>query len=80
MTKTISIQKLKKRENLMGYLFASPWLLGLIVLGMFPIIASFYISFTNYDMISDPKFIGFRNYEILFTNDGLFWQSLGNTV
>jgi multiple sugar transport system permease protein len=80
MAKTISIQKLKKQENLMGYLFASPWLLGLIVLGAFPIIASFYISFTNYDMISNPRFVGFANYQILFTNDNLFWQSLGNTV
>jgi multiple sugar transport system permease protein len=79
MTKTISIKKLKKQENLIGYLFASPWLLGLIVLGAFPILASFYISFTNYDMISAPKFIGLANYRILFTNDALFWKSLGNT-
>jgi len=79
MTKTISIKKLKKQENLIGYLFASPWLLGLIVLGAFPILASFYISFTNYDMISTPRFIGLANYRILFTNDVLFWKSLGNT-
>ena len=39
MAKTISMQKLKRQENMMGYLFASPWLLGLIVLGLFPIIA-----------------------------------------
>ncbi len=80
MSKTISIQKLKKQENLMGYLFASPWLLGLIVLGAFPILASFYISFTTYDMIAAPRFIGFENYRILFTNDDLFWKSLGNTL
>lgn len=79
MAKTVSIQKLKKQENLIGYLFASPWLLGLIVLGAFPILASFYISFTNYDMISSPNFVGFANYRILFTNDALFWKSLGNT-
>lgn len=79
MAKTISMQKLKRQENMMGYLFASPWLLGLIVLGLFPIIASFYISFTNYDMISSPRFIGLANYTILFTNDQLFWKSLGNT-
>jgi multiple sugar transport system permease protein len=77
--KSLSMQKLKKQENLMGYLFASPWLLGLIILGMFPILASFYISFTNYDMLSFPRFIGFANYRILFTNDNLFWKSMGNT-
>jgi multiple sugar transport system permease protein len=64
----------------MGYLFASPWMSGLILLGFFPIIMSLFISFTNYDMISDPRFIGFENYRILFTNDSLFWKSLGNTV
>lgn len=79
MAKTISMQKLKKQENLMGYLFASPWLLGLIVLGMFPILASLYISFTNYNMIATPRFIGLENYRILLTNDNLFWKSMGNT-
>lgn len=64
----------------MGYLFASPWLLGLIVLGFFPILMSLYISFTNYDMISKPTFIWFENYRILLTNDSLFWKSLGNTL
>jgi multiple sugar transport system permease protein len=76
---TKSINQLKKQENLIGYIFASPWLLGLILLGAFPILASLYISFTTYDMIGTPKFIGFENYVILFTNDSLFWQSLGNT-
>ncbi len=80
MAKTISITKLKKQENLIGYLFASPWLFGLIVLGMFPILASLYISFTTYNMISLPRWVGFANYRILFTNDSLFWKSLGNTV
>ena len=79
MAKTVSMQKLKKQENLMGYLFASPWLLGLIVLGMFPILASLYISFTNYNMIAIPRFVGLENYRILLTNDNLFWKSMGNT-
>lgn len=80
MAKTISIQKLKKQENLIGYLFASPWLLGLIVLGAFPIVASLFISFTSYNMISSPRWVGLANYQILFTNDDIFWKSLGNTV
>lgn len=75
-----SINRLKKQENLYGYLFASPWLIGLIVLGLFPIIMSLYISFTNYNMIDTPKFIGLENYRILLTNDDLFWKSLYNTI
>lgn len=78
--KTKTLVSLKKEENLIGYLFAGPWLFGLIALGMVPILASFYLSFTNYNMIAAPDFIGFQNYLILFTNDNLFWLSLGNTV
>lgn len=80
MSKASSLTKLKKQENIIGYLFASPWIIGLIVFGAFPILASFYISFTTYDMISPPRFIGIENYMILFFNDNLFWASLGNTV
>ncbi len=77
---TSSIKKLKKQENIIGYLFASPWLLGITLLGAFPILASLYISFTTYDMISAPTFIGLKNYIILFTNDTIFWKSMWNTV
>ena len=75
-----SLNRLRKQENLMGYLFVSPWLIGLIVLGIFPIFMSLYISFTNYNMIAAPKFIGIENYRILLTNDSIFWVSLGNTL
>ncbi len=77
--KTSSIKQLRKQENIIGHLFASPWLLGITLLGAFPILASLYISFTTYDMIGAPKFIGLKNYIILFTNDEVFWQSLYNT-
>lgn len=80
MTKISSVTKLKKQENVIGYLFASPWLIGLIVLGIFPIFMSLYFSFTNYNMISAPSWVGFTNYRILLTNDDLFWKSLGNTI
>jgi multiple sugar transport system permease protein len=77
--KTQSLSRMKKRENLVGYLFASPWIFGLIVFGAFPFLASLYISFTNYNMLSFPRFIGLTNYRILFTQDPIFWKSMGNT-
>lgn len=80
MARTISVKLMKRRENIAGYLFASPWLFGLIVLGIFPILMSLYISFTNYDMIAQMRWVGLENYRILLTNDDLFWKSLGNTV
>ena len=66
MTNKVSIKKLKKQENLMGYIFASPWLIGIIVFGGFPILASLYISFTRYDMVSSPQWVGIQNYIILY--------------
>lgn len=80
MAKITTVKLMKRRENIAGYLFASPWLFGLIVLGIFPILMSLYISFTNYDMVSRMQWVGLENYRILLTNDNLFWKSLGNTV
>ena len=77
--KTQTFKQRKRKENLTGYMFAFPWLFGLIVFAAFPILASFYLSFTNYDMVGSPRWIGFTNYVILFTNDSLFYKSLGNT-
>lgn len=78
--KQLTISALKKAENRAGYLFAGPWIFGIIFFGAFPFLASLYLSFTNYNMLSDPTFIGLTNYRILLFNDSIFWMSLGNTV
>ncbi|PAT01708.1 ABC transporter permease [Candidatus Izimaplasma bacterium ZiA1] len=75
-----SIKGLRHEEKRLGYIFASPWLIGLFVFGAFPLIFSLYLSFTQYDMVGAPRFIGFDNYRILLTNDVLFWKSLFNTL
>lgn len=66
-------------ENTAGYLFISPWLIGFIVFLLGPCIYTFGLSFTNWDMISAPRFIGSRNYLDLLTDD-LFMQSLLVTI
>jgi multiple sugar transport system permease protein len=63
-----------------GLLFISPWLVGLLVFTIYPILASFYYSFTRYDVVSPPQFIGPANYIEAFTADHLFWQAVGNTL
>jgi multiple sugar transport system permease protein len=63
-----------------GLLFISPWLVGLLVFTIYPILASFYYSFTRYDVVSPPQFIGPANYIEAFTTDHLFWQAVGNTL
>jgi multiple sugar transport system permease protein len=67
------------RKSLWGYLFITPWLLGLLLFVAGPILYSLYLSFTEYDILSDPKFVGFQNYSYALTGDSLFWSSLIRT-
>jgi pectin-derived oligosaccharide transport system permease protein len=50
------------RDNKAGYLFLLPWLIGLVVITIGPMIASLYLSFTNYSLIQAPKWTGLDNY------------------
>ena len=71
--------KHKFRENLVGYLFISPWLLGFFVFTLYPFCRSFYLSLTRYNIILPPKFIGFANYKMMLFQDPVFWKSLSVT-
>lgn len=71
--------RIKRRENLYGYLFLLPWLIGFFGLFIGPGLASLYLSFTKYNVIGSPEFIGTENYVKMFTTDKLFWPSLGRT-
>ncbi|MBC7234793.1 MAG: sugar ABC transporter permease [Chloroflexi bacterium] len=64
---------------LWGYIFLSPWAIGLLVFVLGPIVASAYFGFTEYDVLSPPRWIGIANYTKAFTDDELFWPSLGRT-
>jgi multiple sugar transport system permease protein len=55
-------RKAAGRDNKAGYLFLLPWLIGLIVITIGPLIASLYLSFTEYSLIEPPKWIGIENY------------------
>ena len=67
------------RNILKGLLFISPWLLGFFVFTIYPIVASFYYSFTRYDIISEPHWIGLANYQNLLFDDATFRIVLFNT-
>ncbi len=60
---------LKRKEELWGFLFISPWLIGFLVFALGPMLVSLYYSFNSYDMLSPPKWIGFDNYKRMFTAD-----------
>ncbi|MGQ7884158.1 carbohydrate ABC transporter permease [Paenibacillus sp. WC2504] len=63
-----------------GYLFISPWLLGFLLLTLWPMIQSMYYSFTKYTLLDAPEWIGLRNYERIFADDEIFRQSLKITI
>ncbi|MFA5292736.1 MAG: extracellular solute-binding protein [Phycisphaerae bacterium] len=67
-----------RRNNKAGYFFISPWLIGFICLSMLPILASIVISFTQWNMIMPPKWVGMRNY-IHLIGDEYFILGLSKT-
>jgi multiple sugar transport system permease protein len=69
-----------RKEAFFGYLFISPWIIGFIVFTVGPMLASFYYSFTDYNLASVPKWVGIDNYVHLLTQDPLFWKSLQVTL
>ena len=58
----------------------SPALVGLAVFFVYPLIANIYYSFTSYDLLSPPRWVGFRNYEYLFTKDPRVVTATMNTL
>jgi multiple sugar transport system permease protein len=69
-----------KREVAIGYSLITPWILGFIIFSAGPMIATFVLSFTDYNLAQTPNFVGFKNYETLFTKDINFWPSVRLTV
>jgi len=72
--------KVARRNLIMGVLFATPWLLHLLLFTAYPILASFYYSFTDFNALQAPAFVGLDNYSEMFTGDPLFWESVVNTI
>lgn len=68
-----------RSSNWLGYVFIGPWLFCFLAFTAIPFVASFVLSFTEYNMLSAPVFVGVKNYVEMFTNDNLFWTSLGVT-
>ena len=68
------------RKHWVSYLFILPNLIGVLLFLAFPVVFALYMSFTEWDVLTSPKWVGFRNYVDLFTNDDLFWISLRNSA
>ena len=74
-----SSSKSDRREFWMGIVFISPWIIGLLAFTLYPIGMSLYYSLTEYSVLSDPRFVGIRNYVNLF-KDEVFRRALQNTL
>src|SRR3954447_13642931 len=73
----------RRREDLAGYVFLSPWLLGLLGITAIPMLLSLYLSFTDYSPlidVGDAEWIGFDNYREMFTADPSYWHAVRVTV
>ncbi len=68
------------RKNWTSYLFILPNLIGVLVFLAFPVVFALYMSFTEWDILTSPEFVGLQNYREMFTDDPLFWVSLRNSA
>jgi multiple sugar transport system permease protein len=62
---TTKVQK-AFRENASSYVFLLPWLIGFFVLTLYPMIYSLYLSFTDFNILQPPKWVGLKNYQVMF--------------
>lgn len=67
------------RENLAGWLFAAPAIIGFAAFFVWPALRGAYFSFTKYNLLTDPEWVGLDNYTRMFA-DEVFWNALGVTV
>lgn len=74
------LQRRRRRSSFHAYLFLAPWFLGLILIVGGPMIASLALSFTRYDLLSPPVFVGLDNYIAIFTADPKFVKSVSATT
>ena len=69
------------REALVGFAFISPWIVGFLLFTLGPMLASFYLSFTRYNIVQAPRWVGLENFVAAFSGaDRLFYSSIGRTA
>ena len=70
----------RSEENRAAYLFLAPWFVGLAFITSGPLLASLYLAFTRFDIVSAPQWIGLRNFVEMFTVDPRFWHAASVTL
>lgn len=67
---------MKRKTNKAPYLFISPWIIGVLLFTLGPLILSLIMSFYDWPITSSPEFVGLGNYKQMFTSDPQFYKSL----
>lgn len=75
-----ALTKTRIKRRYAGLLYISPWIAGFLLFQLYPFLASIYYSFTSFDLINQPKWIGTGNYRYMFGKDETFGQSLKVTL
>ncbi|NUL81127.1 MAG: sugar ABC transporter permease [Armatimonadetes bacterium] len=68
------------KNDLSGYAFVAPWLIGFFAFALYPVLSTLYLSFTDFDALSPPRWVGLDNYIDLVGDADYFWRSLYNTA
>ncbi|MBB6633462.1 carbohydrate ABC transporter permease [Cohnella thailandensis] len=66
---------MREKTNLLGYFYISPYIIGLLAFTLIPMAISLYLSFTDYNLLSSPRWIGGGNFSRMVSDDQ-FWQSV----
>ncbi len=75
-----TIGQIMNRKEVAGYIFILPFLTGFLGFIILPMLVSFGFSFTRYNILKTPSFIGLENYITMLTSDATFWKSFGATL
>lgn len=70
---------IEKREKIAGLLLVSPWIVGFLLFGLFPMGVSGYLTFVKWDFLRDPQWVGLSNFQDVFRNP-IFYTALKNTL
>lgn len=72
-------QTIRKRQR-QGLFYITPWIIGFLLLQLYPLISSFFYSFTNYNLGGNFAYVGIENFKKLLVEDTEFWNSLKITL
>lgn len=64
------------KDNKVAYVLLAPWLIGFFGMWLIPMFISIYYSFTDFNLLNTPSFIGLANYMRAFTQDKMFYQAM----